>query len=68
MLPQLGIDILKEFNISKGCLLDPYCGSGSSFICGIECGISEMSGFDINPLAILISKVKYTVLNNNEIS
>jgi 16S rRNA G966 N2-methylase RsmD len=68
MLPQLGIDILKEFNISKGHLLDPYCGSGSSFICGIECGLSKMSGFDINPLAVLISKVKYTVLNDDEVS
>ncbi|MDR1662887.1 MAG: hypothetical protein LBR59_00530 [Endomicrobium sp.] len=25
MLPQIGIDILKELNISKGRLLDPYC-------------------------------------------
>jgi hypothetical protein len=28
MLPQIGIDILKELNISKGRLLDPYRGSG----------------------------------------
>jgi hypothetical protein len=31
MLPQIGIDVLKELNISKGSLLDPYCSSGSSF-------------------------------------
>jgi 16S rRNA G966 N2-methylase RsmD/phosphopantetheine adenylyltransferase len=60
MIPQLGIDILKEFNISNGNLLDPYCGSGSSFICALECGITKMTGYDINPLAVLISKVKYT--------
>ena len=60
MLPQIGIEILKELNINSGRLLDPYCGSGSSFACGLECGITEMYGFDINPLAILISKVKFT--------
>jgi hypothetical protein len=60
MLPQIGIDILKEFNISKGSLLDPYCGSGSSFSSGLECGIKEMYGCDMNPLAVLLSKVKFT--------
>jgi len=60
MLPQIGIELLKEFNISEGKLLDPYCGSGSSFASGLECGITEMFGFDVNPLAILISKVKFT--------
>ena len=68
MLPQLGIDILKELNIYKGNLLDPYCGSGSSFICGIECGLSKMTGYDINPLAVLISKVKYTALSDEEVA
>jgi DNA modification methylase len=60
MLPQIGVDILKEFNAAKGVLLDPYCGSGSSFASGLECGIKKMQGFDINPLAVLISKVKFT--------
>jgi tRNA G10 N-methylase Trm11 len=63
MLPQIGIDILKELNISKGKLLDPYCGSGSSFASGLECGIKEMYGCDINPLAVLLSKVKFTKIS-----
>jgi hypothetical protein len=67
MLPQIGIDILKEFNVSKGILLDPYCGSGSSFASGLECGLTEMEGFDINPLAVLISKVRFTRLSVLEI-
>ncbi|MDR1922974.1 MAG: hypothetical protein LBQ66_01270, partial [Planctomycetaceae bacterium] len=62
MLPQIGIDILREFKISKGSLLDPYCGSGSSFASGLECGLTEMTGYDINPLAVLISKVRFTQL------
>jgi 16S rRNA G966 N2-methylase RsmD len=66
MLPQIGIDILKELNVSSGTLLDPYCGSGSSFASGLECGITEMHGFDINPLAVLISRAKFTKISLNE--
>jgi len=63
MLPQIGIEILKELRIVHGSLLDPYCGSGSSFVSGLERGITEMAGFDINPLAVLISKVKFTKIS-----
>lgn len=63
MLPQIGIEVLKELNINTGKLLDPYCGSGSSFASGLEVGINEMYGFDINPLAVLISKAKFTKTN-----
>jgi len=68
MLPQIGIEILKELNVKNGALLDPYCGSGSSFACGLECGITEMHGFDINPLAVLISKVKFTKISIKELA
>ena len=67
MLPQIGIEILKELNVDSGALLDPYCGSGSSFASGLECGLTEMHGFDINPLAVLISKVKFTKVPVNEL-
>ena len=68
MLPQIGIEILKELNIKTGVLLDPYCGSGSSFASGLECGLTEMYGFDINPLAVLISKVKFTKISVDELT
>jgi 16S rRNA G966 N2-methylase RsmD len=67
MLPQIGIDILKELNVTSGRLLDPYCGSGSSFASGLECGLTEMYGFDINPLAVLISNVKFTKVSINDL-
>ena len=67
MLPQLGIKILKELNISKGKMLDPYCGSGSSFSSGLECGINFIYGYDINPLAALISNVKFTKIPINSL-
>jgi hypothetical protein len=63
MLPQIGVDILKEFKVTKGRLLDPYCGSGSSFASGLEYGFTEMFGCDINPLAVLISKVRFTKIS-----
>lgn len=60
MIPQIGIAIFKELGIKKGKLLDPYCGSGSSFTVGLDRGLNEMYGFDINPLAVLISRTKFT--------
>lgn len=60
MIPQIGIELFKELNIKKGKLLDPYCGSGSSFTIGLDRGLHEMHGFDINPLAVLISRTKFT--------
>jgi 16S rRNA G966 N2-methylase RsmD len=66
MPAQLGADILKEFN-AKGILLDPYCGSGSSFASALECGIEKMFGFDINPLAVLISRVKFTKISKDRL-
>ena len=63
MLPQIGIKLFKDFDIKAMNLLDPYCGSGSSFTVGLDVGIKEMNGFDLNPLAVLISKVKFTELD-----
>lgn len=60
MIPQIGIELFKELDIKNGKLLDPYCGSGSSFTVGLDRGLTEMYGFDINPLAVLISRAKFT--------
>ena len=66
MLPQIGIELFKELKINKHHLLDPYCGTGSSVLAGIASGFSEFHGFDINPLAILIAKSRYTKLNTKK--
>ncbi|WOV90956.1 MAG: hypothetical protein R1F54_10640 [Candidatus Zeuxoniibacter abyssi] len=68
MIPQIGIEILKSLGVKKGNLLDPYCGSGSSFITGLDCGISKMYGFDINPLAVLISRAKFTKIDLSKLN
>ena len=67
MLPQIGIELFKELKINSGCLLDPYCGTGSSVLAGIVSGFSEFHGFDINPLAVLIAKARYTALDTQKL-
>ena len=67
MIPQLGIEILKELDITDGSMLDPYCGSGSSFASGISLGLRDFTGFDLNPLAVLISKVRFTKLSVHQL-
>lgn len=64
MIPHLGIELFKDLGIkASGSLLDPYCGSGSSFVVGLERGVKELHGFDINPLAVLISQAKFTKID-----
>lgn len=67
MLPQIGYELLKEFKAKKTALLDPYCGSSSSFISGLEYGIKHFVGFDLNPLAILISKAKLNYIERESL-
>lgn len=62
MIPQLGISTLERIDMKIESLLDPYCGSGSSFAAGLHVGARKLYGFDLNPLAVLISKVKFTRL------
>lgn len=63
MIPQIGIELFKELNLTSGKLLDPYCGSGSSFTVGLDRGLEEMAGVDLNPLAILICQAKFTKID-----
>ncbi|WP_233706276.1 TRM11 family methyltransferase [Helicobacter felis] len=67
MLPQIGLELLQEFRAQKTNLLDPYCGSGSSFVSALEYGIKDLSGFDLNPLAILISRAKLSYIDKTEL-
>jgi hypothetical protein len=67
MIPQLGISLLERHEVTRGRMLDPYCGSGSSFAAGVHVGMSTLYGFDLNPLAVLISRVKFTRLDTDEV-
>ena len=49
-------------------LLDPFSGSGTVLVEGMLEGIENVAGSDINPLALLLSKVKTTVLNQDTLT
>ena len=63
MIPQIGVAVLNDIHGSFNRMLDPYCGSGSSFASGLAYGLRSFSGFDINPLAVEISKAKLTKID-----
>lgn len=67
MPPQIGLAILQELGISTGRMLDPYCGTGSSFVSGLHAGINEFYGCDVNPLATLITRVRLTPIPSEDL-
>lgn len=54
--------LIEEFSTKGDLVLDPFMGSG---VVGVECLISNRKfvGYDINPLAILISKARSTLVS-----
>lgn len=60
------IRIVKQFKEVKS-LFDPFAGSGTVLVEGMLAGIPNIAGNDINPLALLLSKVKTTPLNDAEL-
>jgi len=48
-------------------VIDPFCGSGTSNLEALLLGHASI-GFDIDPLAILISKVKITPIKNSTLN
>ncbi len=48
-------------------LMDPFSGSGTVLVEGMLAGIEEIHGNDINPLAIFMSKVKTTPIDEREL-
>ena len=62
MLPQIARRLIEKFGKDKKTILDPFCGSGTVLVEGIL-NNRNVFGYDINPLAVLISKVKITPLD-----
>jgi hypothetical protein len=51
------IATIKKYNRNTHHMIDPFMGSSTSIIASMYCGLS-CTGQDINPLAVLLSKVK----------
>ena len=68
MIPQIARALIGEYSPKDKCelLLDPYCGSGTSLVEASLKGINSI-GIDLNPLARLISRVKTTKYNIEDI-
>jgi SAM-dependent methyltransferase len=58
-IPQIAKNAIELLTEPGDIVLDPYCGSGTTLL---ECALSgrRSIGFDLNPLAVLIAKVKTT--------
>jgi len=59
MIPQIARRLIIEYSSEGDTLLDPFCGSGSVLV---EAKLNKHNswGIDLNPLAILIARVKTT--------
>lgn len=73
MIPQIARRLIQEYHPAGECnvLLDPYCGSGTSLVEAMLAGMCA-EGYDLNPLAELISNTKtkwgYSTELKNDIS
>lgn len=57
MISRLADKLVSRFAIGRLELMDPFCGSGAILAAGKKKGI-YVTGFDINPYAVLLSRVK----------
>ena len=62
MHPEIAKKIIEDYADKKTVIIDNYVGSGGTVTEGMLNGINSI-GFDINPFAILLAKVKTTVIN-----
>lgn len=60
------ISIVKQFKDATS-LFDPFAGSGTVLVEGMLAGMHTVAGNDINPLALLLTKVKTTPLDVTEL-
>jgi len=59
-IPQLARALISEYSVSDSLIWDPFCGSGTLNTEALRTGRASI-GTDINPVAVLISRVKSTV-------
>ncbi|MFC1890864.1 DNA methyltransferase [Thermodesulfobacteriota bacterium] len=61
-IPQIATQVIELVTNPGDLVLDPYCGSGTTLL---ECQLYNRRsiGIDLNPLAVLISKVKTNVID-----
>lgn len=64
MIPQIARRLIETYGKSAKIILDPFVGSGTVLLeAALHNNFRQAYGIDINPLALLISKVKTTFIN-----
>ena len=66
MIPQVAGRLIDMYAKPKAVVLDPFCGSGSALLEAFIKGYDSY-GIDINPLSLLISKVKTTPISYKQL-
>lgn len=61
MIPQVARRLIRMYGRAGDTLLDPFCGSGTSLVEARLAGLNAY-GIDLNPLAVLLARVKSTPL------
>lgn len=64
MIPQLARRLIDRYAVSRGPVLDPFCGGGSVLVEAVHSGRPAI-GRDVNKLAVLISKAKTTRIDES---
>lgn len=68
MMPRIARTMLEKYgNGRETIFLDPFVGSGTTLVEAQLYGVKKAIGIDLNPLAILISKVKTTKYDNEKL-
>lgn len=67
MMPRIARNVIQEYATSESIVLDPYMGSGTTLLEGMVENVRKVIGFDLNPLAVLISTAKTTKFNLEDI-
>ncbi len=64
-IPQIPLTLIKLFTDEGDTVLDPFCGCGTTVV---EAFLNDRNsiGNDFNPLAVLITKVKTTLIDETE--
>jgi len=68
MIPQVAKRLIETYGKNSKVLLDPFMGSGTALLeATLHKNFEKAYGIDINPLALLISKVKTTPINSKQL-
>src|SRR3989344_5325654 len=66
MIPQIASGLIELYGADSKTIFDPFVGSGTTMVeASLHNSFVEAYGVDINPLALLIAKVKTTKIDLN---